>query len=77
MKETAPCPWCTDGGRAFLYKSRKPFMSYTVQCTTCDARGPHVIIQGQDMRLNDKDRKKFINEAQTEAIDRWNKLGDK
>jgi hypothetical protein len=52
-------------------------MSYTVQCTTCDARGPHVIIQGQDMRLNDKDRKKFINEAQTEAIDRWNKLGDK
>jgi hypothetical protein len=77
MKETAPCPWCTDGGRAFLNLSRKPFMSYTVQCNDCSACGPHVIIKGKDMRLSDTDRKKFIEEAQTEAIDRWNKLGDK
>lgn len=74
MKETAPCPWCDDGGRPFLYLSRKPFMSYTMQCNVCFARGPHVIIKDRDLRLKDKDRKKIDEAAQTEATERWNGL---
>jgi hypothetical protein len=77
MKETAPCPWCTDGGRPFLYLSRKPFMSYTVECTVCFARGPHVIINDRDPRLKLKDRDKLIKKAQGEAIERWNEIHEK
>lgn len=77
MKETAPCPWCEDGGRVFLYLSRKPFMSYTVQCNSCYASGPHVIIGTLNPRLKDKDREKLTKKAQDEAIKRWNELGDK
>ena len=74
MKETAPCPWCDDGGRPFLYLSRKPFMSYTVKCNDCNARGPHVIIEDRDPRLKEKDRVKIVKAAKTEAVAKWNGL---
>lgn len=77
MKETAPCPWCNNGGRAFLFLSRKPFMSYTVRCNDCNARGPHVIIENRDPRMKAKEREKIDLKAKTEAVNRWNELGDK
>jgi len=77
MKETAPCPWCDDGGRPFLYLSRKPFMSYAMQCNVCFSRGPHVIIKERDPRLKMKDREKLVKQAQDEATEKWNELYEK
>jgi hypothetical protein len=74
MKETAPCPWCDDGGRPFLYLSRKPFMSYTVKCNICGARGPHVIIEDLSTRLSKKKTDEVRNKAQDEALKHWNDL---
>ncbi len=42
MSETAPCPWCEDGGKPFLHKEHHPQFAYSVMCHTCGARGPHV-----------------------------------
>ncbi len=79
MKDTAPCPWCTDGGKPFLYLSRKPFMSYTIQCTACFSRGPHVIFDPNSNRR--KSRDDISAPAKKEATERWNdmcnRIGDK
>jgi len=42
MSETAPCPWCEDGGKPFLQKEHHPQFAYAMVCTSCGARGPHV-----------------------------------
>ena len=79
MKDTAPCPWCKEGGKSFLYLSRKPFMSYTVQCNTCFARGPHVTFD-PNIRSR-KSMEEISKPARVEAIKLWNELcnriGDK
>ena len=72
MKDTAPCPWCTEGGKTFLYLSRKPFMSYTVQCSTCFLRGPHVIFDPNSNRR--KSRDEISAPAKIEATKRWNEM---
>lgn len=75
MKETAPCPWCTDGGRPFLHLSRKPFMSYTMRCNNCYASGPHVIIKDCDPR-HAENWASNIENAQVEATKKWNSLSE-
>ncbi len=71
MNETAPCPWCTDGGRPFLHLSRDIGMSYAVRCNTCFARGPHVKIESEVSR---RDWSECSEKAQIKATGHWNKL---
>ncbi len=73
MKETAPCPWCKDKGRVFLHLTRNPAMSFSVQCTTCLASGPHVKI---DAFCFEKKWQKASKTAEVIATDRWNELYD-
>jgi hypothetical protein len=69
MTETAPCPWCEDGGKPFLHLSRDPFMSYAVRCYTCHATGPHVKFEPTQKRP----WLETIEQPQIEAKKLWNK----
>lgn len=71
MKEIAPCPWCTDGGRPFPNRSRAPGLSYIVQCNVCFASGPAVKITAN---CSDRDWAEKAEEARDESVKRWNEL---
>ena len=68
MSETAPCPWCKDGGKPFGHINRQPFFSVTIKCNSCHSEGPHVKFN-PNTRL-DWDR--TIAEAREEAVKLWN-----
>jgi hypothetical protein len=73
MTETAPCPWCEDGGKPFLHLSREPFMSYTVKCHTCFATGPHVKFEPNQRRP----WLETIAKPMVEATKLWNQINEK
>lgn len=73
MTETAPCPWCEDGGKPFLHLSREPFMSYTMRCYTCFATGPHVKFEPTQKRPWTE----TTAAPMAEATRLWNKRNEK
>ena len=73
MTETAPCPWCKDGGKPFLHLNRDPFMSYSVRCDICFAEGPHVTFEPTQKRP----WVETIAEPMAEATLLWNKRNEK
>ena len=72
MTETAPCPWCKDGGKPFPQLNRDPFMSYAVRCYVCFAAGPHVMFEPTQKRPWTE----TIEEPIAQSIERWNELYD-
>lgn len=73
MTETAPCPWCEDGGKPFLHLSREPFMSYAVKCYTCLSTGPHVKFEPSQKHPWEE----ITALPMTEATRLWNKRNEK
>jgi len=69
MSETAPCPWCKDGGKPFLHRTRTPNLGYAIVCTVCHSEGPHVLINANPC---DKDWEEKMTSAREEATNRWN-----
>ena len=71
MSDTAPCPWCEDGGKPFGHINRHPFFSVTIKCHKCFAEGPHVKFNptpdGRPGKWED-----IVAEARAEAEVKWN-----
>lgn len=72
--ELLPCPFC--GGEAFLEKSHRAFIDgettkvALVRCKVCNARGGRI-------KLSDYGKSSHSLEAETEAVNRWNKRTQK